>query len=109
MTTTTIFRRPPAARHGFILAHETLWQGVTPAERDGENRLVLYSTRAEAEAECVDAAEMRADALVDEQMVPEDGDDGLWVVEVVLHPDGALTFLEARVTFTTEAIRELLN
>ena len=96
-----------AVEYGFILAHETLWLGVIPAEWDGENQLIFYNTRAEAEAERVDASEMRADSIEDARMEPEDGDDGPWVESAVLHPDGALSLLDVGLTFTADALRSL--
>lgn len=108
MTNTRSATTPPAVRHGYILAHETFWLGVIPAERDGENKLVFYDTRAEAEAERVDASEMRADALEDAHLGPEDGDDGVWVEAAVLHHDGTLTLLDAGMTFSVDALRNVV-
>jgi glycine/D-amino acid oxidase-like deaminating enzyme len=109
MTTSPFLPVSPANRHGFILAHETLCQGVTPAEWDDENPFVFYDTHAEAEAERVDAAEMRAEALEDAQMEPEVPDDSPWVEAAVLHPDGALTLPDQALKFTLDALRELFR
>ena len=93
--------------HGFILVHETLCDGLIPAERDGANRPVLYATRAQAELELFDAAEQRADAMREAQMEPED--DDRWVERAVLHADGGLTLVEQDRTFTADTLRELLG
>ena len=109
MTTTVFAPARRAVHYGFILAQQTLCQGVIPAERDGENQPVIYDTRAQAEAERGDAAEMRADALADAKMAPDEVDDGPWVEAAVLHPDGALTLLDAGLTLTAETLRELVS
>lgn len=109
MTTTVFGPAPRSVHYGFILAQQALWLGVIPAERDAENQPVIYDTRAEAEAERVDAAEMRADALADTNMAPEEVDDGPWVEAAVLHPDGALTLLDAGLTLTADTLRELVS
>jgi hypothetical protein len=93
--------------HGFILVHETLCDGLIPAERDGANRPVLYGTRAQAELELFDAAEQRADSMREAQMEPED--DDRWVETAVLHADGGLTLVDQDRTFTADALRELLG
>lgn len=93
--------------HGFILVHETLCNGLVPAEWDGANRPVLYGTRAQAELERVDAAEQRADAMRDAQMQSED--DDRWVEPAVLHADGMLTLVDPGRTFTVNALRDLLR
>lgn len=109
MTMTVFAPVPRSVHYGFILAQQTVWLGVIPAERDGENQPVIYDTRADAEAERGDAAEMRADALADAKMAPEEIDDGPWVEAAVLHPDGALTLLDAGLTLTADTLRELVS
>jgi hypothetical protein len=108
MTTTQFASTPTGARYGFVLVHDTLCRGVIPAEWDGENQPVLYDTRAEAELERIDAAEMRADALRDARMEPENDHDGFWVEAAVRHADGALALIDLGVTFPAGALRELL-
>lgn len=93
--------------HGFILVHETLCDGLIPAERDGGNRPVLYATRAEAELELLDAAEQRADSLREAQMEPED--DDRWVETAVLRADGGLTLVDQDRTYTADVLRSLLG
>lgn len=109
MTTTVFAPARRAVHYGFILAQQTLCEGVIPAEPDGENQPVKYDTRAQAEAERGDAAEMRAGALADAKMAPDEVDDGPWVEAAVLHPDGALTLLDAGLTLTAETLRELVS
>ena len=99
---------PPASLVGFILVHDTLCHGVIPAEWDVENLPVFYLTRAEAEAERMDAEEMRADALDDAQAEPDGPDDGMWVEVAVLNADGTLALPELRLTFSADALREIL-
>jgi hypothetical protein len=99
----------PVARVGYIIVHDTLCHGMIPAEWDGDDRPVLYSTRDEAEAERVDAIEMRTD---EGDEAPEDAeylDDDTWVDIAVVHVDGTLTLPELRRTFTSEALRALLR
>jgi hypothetical protein len=99
----------PAIRHGFVLVHDTLCHGVSPAEWDGDNRVVLYHTRAEAELQCIDATEMRADAYRKVQGEPEIDSEGYWVEDAVLHADGSLTLPNLRKQLTGEALRALIS
>ncbi len=94
-------------RLGFILVHETLCDGLIPAELDGENQLVMYETRAEAESELADAAEMRADAMRAAKMEEADDEDDRWIETVVLHSDGTLVLVDQGLLFTADALREL--
>ncbi len=107
MTNLTSSPVQPGTRHGFVIVHYTLCDRIIPAERDGDNQVVVYETHAEAEVERLDAAEMRADALKDAHMEPESEDDGPWIEAAVLHSDGALTLVEPEFTFTAEALRKL--
>lgn len=108
-STTPVASLPPADRQGFILVQDTFCHGITPDECDDENPFVFYDTRAEAEAERADAAEMRADAHEDAHMEPESVDDGPWVEAAVLHSDGALTLPDLVLTFTWDELNELLR
>lgn len=107
ITTAPFAPTPPAGRRGFILVHETLCDGLIPAEWDGDNQPVFYDTRAEAEVERLDAAEMRADAMTVANIVVADDSDDRWVEAVVLHPNGALSMVDQGLTFTVDALREL--
>lgn len=109
MTIALLSPATSAVRNGFILVRETLCEGLIPAERDGDNQIVLYETRAEAEVERVDAAEMRADALSAAQMEEETYDDGTWVEAAVSHSDGTLTLIDQGVVFTADALRDLCS
>ena len=97
----------PTVRYGFILVHDTLCHGVVPAEWGGDDDVVLYDTRTEAEFECVDAAEMRAASDREAQMEPENDEDGFFIEEAVLHADGSLTLLNLGRAFTAHALRAL--
>ena len=107
MTTTRFPNATLAVRHGFILVHDTLCHGVTPAEFDGDEQVVLYAAQAEAELERFDAAEMRADAMRDADMEQADDDDDRWVEPAALHPDGVLKLLDQWLTFSADALRAL--
>jgi hypothetical protein len=98
-----------ADRHGFILVHETFCHGISPALWDDANPFVFYGSHAEAEAERVDFAEMRAEAEDDAGMDLENADDGPWVEAAVLHPDGMLTLPDLRLTFTMDGLRGFLR
>lgn len=107
MSITPLSPASPAVRYGFILTHDTLCHGVIPAEWGGDDDVVLYDTRMEAEFERIDAAEMRSDADREAQMEPETDDEGLFVEEAVLHADGSLTLLNLGRAFTAYALRAL--
>jgi hypothetical protein len=100
---------PTAHRHGFILVNETLCHGIGPAEWDDAKPFVLYGSHAEAEAERVDFAEMRAEAEEEAGMDSENADDGPWVEAAVLRPDGTLTLLDLMLTFTMDGLRGFLR
>ena len=97
----------PSTRRGFILALDTLCGGVIPAEWDADSLVVFYATCVKAESERIDFAELRADALVDARMEPEDDEGGSWVWEALLQPDGTVIFPQLGLTFTGAALLAL--
>lgn len=105
MTNASSSTATPVVRVGFILVHETLCDGVIPAESDGGNQIVVYQTRAEAEVELADAAEMRADSMSAAAMEQED--DDRWLERVVLQPHGTLVLIDQGLAFTEDALRAL--
>jgi hypothetical protein len=96
-------------RHGFILVHDTFCHGVCPAEWGAVTPFVFYDTRAEAEAERTDIAELLAEADENAGMDPPNADDGPWVEAAVLHPDGALTLPDQGLAFSLAEMHAFLR
>lgn len=95
----------PAVCSGFILVHDTFPLGVVPAEWEGKHQVVLYETRAQAEVERIDAAEMRSESLKEAGMEEDEVDE--WIEAAMLQSNGTLILVESGKMFTAVALREL--
>jgi hypothetical protein len=95
-------------RVGFVLLHDTLALGITPAEWDGENPFVLYPTFADAEAERADWAQLRADFATGSAMEIDD-EESVWVEPATLDSKGRLSFPALHLTLTRDEMYERLS
>lgn len=95
------------SRHGFVLLHDTIADGIGPAEWTDSNPFVLYATVAEAEAERLSWVELAADRATADDPEPDDN-ESVWVEPAVLLANGSLRLTALDLTLSRDEMNARL-